>query len=73
MSTHPATEPTSNHSVCVYVGAQLLWREPLPCLFDCAASFRHPVQNTTLDAAVLDSVVHYGTTIAGVNAKLVES
>lgn len=72
MSAHPASEPTRKHSVRVYVGAQLLWREPSPCLFDCAASFSYPIQNTTLDAAVLNSVVHYGTTIAGVNAKLVE-
>ena len=72
LNAHPATQPTRNHRVRYYVGPQLLWREPLPRLFDYTSSLSRPFQNTTLDTAVLDSVVHCGTTITGINAKPVE-
>jgi hypothetical protein len=55
-----------------YEGAQLLRREPLPRRFNPTASFSCAVENTTFHPIVLDSVLHCGTTIAGINAKPVE-
>jgi hypothetical protein len=71
MNTHPPTQPTRHYRVRHYVGAQLRRREPLPRRFNRTASFR-AVEKTTVHLIVLDSVLHSGTTIAGINAKPVE-
>jgi hypothetical protein len=72
MNTHPPAQPTRDYRVRHYVGAQLLRREPLPRRFNRTASSSRSVEKTTVHLIVLDSVLHRGTTIAGINAKPVE-
>ena len=69
MNPHPADKPLPNGRVCHHVRAKLLGHEPLPLLFGCGTFFYCGLQSATLNTAVFDPILHYGRTIAGVDAK----
>jgi hypothetical protein len=68
VESHPFTKPPGNYRAFHYMRGKLLRCEALPPLISGRAAFGRS-QSTTFHPAVADSILRYGRTVSGINAK----